>query len=86
MWLAFADGRHVRVEAHLVQKSPLLQYALELAAGTSEYLQHRERIFQWHQYATAMYVHATWDSSTSTLIILRQLLVCPYCPYLPDHM
>lgn len=75
VWLAFADGRHVRVATHLLQRSPLLQNALESAMGKSEYLQHRERIFQWHQYAAAMDLDATWDSSTSTLIILRQLLV-----------
>lgn len=82
VWLAFADGRHDRVDTHLAVRSPLLQCALESAGGKSEYLQHRERIFHWHQYVSEMDLNAdNWDASSSTLTILRQLLVRTFlCP------
>jgi hypothetical protein len=78
VWLAFADGRHLRVNSIVANRSPLLQCALDSAAGGSEYLQYRDRIFQWHQYVTAVDRLDKWGNSISTLTILRQLLVRPF--------
>jgi hypothetical protein len=75
VWLAFADGRHEAVDRLLAARSPMLQFALESAGEKSEYLQHRERIFQWYQYVQAVGRNEPAEHAIGTLIYLRQLLV-----------